>query len=212
MKISSNFDSGNIEIISATNPTNIELAIRKDSNSDFYQWFHFRVQGARETDCEFRIMNADGASYVDGWNGYQAVASYDRENWFRVPTEFNGKELIISHTPDFDSVFYAYFAPYSHERHLNLIHSAQLSDLCTLHHLGETVDGRDHNLLTAGNPDGKKFWIIARQHPGESMAEWYMEGLLNRLLDEDDAVAPIPVICCSILHRSEHEPGWQCSW
>lgn len=32
-------------------------------------------------------------------------------------------------------------------------------------------------------------WVIARQHPGESMAEWFAEGLLNRLTDPYDAVA-----------------------
>ena len=42
-----------------------------------------------------------------------------------------------------------------------------------------------------GQPgEGKpKIWVIARQHPGESMAEWFTEGFLRRLLDPHDAVA-----------------------
>ena len=32
-------------------------------------------------------------------------------------------------------------------------------------------------------------WIIARQHPGETMAEWFVQGLLQRLLDPADAVS-----------------------
>ena len=40
-------------------------------------------------------------------------------------------------------------------------------------------------LLTNG--DGRPVvWVIARQHPGESMAEWWMEGFLGRLLDPSD--------------------------
>ena len=37
----------------------------------------------------------------------------------------------------------------------------------------------------AGTPgaDKKAVWIIARQHPGEAMAEWFMEGLLEELTD-----------------------------
>ena len=31
-------------------------------------------------------------------------------------------------------------------------------------------------------------WLYARQHPGETMAEWWMEGALERLLDEVDPV------------------------
>jgi murein tripeptide amidase MpaA len=35
----------------------------------------------------------------------------------------------------------------------------------------------------------RKAWIIARQHPGESMAEWFIEGLLHALLDENNPQA-----------------------
>src|SRR5690554_572174 len=47
------------------------------------------------------------------------------------------------------------------------------------------------NLLVIGEPAaGKnKIWITARQHPGESMAEWFIEGLLSRLLDDEDGTA-----------------------
>lgn len=51
--------------------------------------------------------------------------------------------------------------------------------------LGETLDGHCLDLLIVGDeaPHKKKIWIIARQHPGESMAEWFVEGLLQRLTD-----------------------------
>ncbi|WP_350563820.1 M14 family zinc carboxypeptidase, partial [Psychrobacter sp. CAL346-MNA-CIBAN-0220] len=54
-------------------------------------------------------------------------------------------------------------------------------------HLGLTLDGRDMTLLKIGdaNPEKKNIWITARQHPGETMAEWLVEGLLNQLLDSD---------------------------
>ena len=32
-------------------------------------------------------------------------------------------------------------------------------------------------------------WLYARQHPGESMAEWFVEGLIDRLLDGADSLA-----------------------
>lgn len=189
MKISSNFDSGNIEVLSSENINDIQLNIINDSNSEHFQWFHFRAQGVRDQDCTFRIMNASKASFAKGYESYQVVASYDREHWFRVPTEYNDKELIISHRPDYDSIFYAYFTPYSYERHLDLVQQVQSNGQCEMLDLGETVDGRDLNLIIAGNPKGKKIWIIARQHPGESMAEWYMEGLLKRLFNTDDLIA-----------------------
>ena len=47
LHINSQFDSGNIELINTqSNP--IELAIRHDNQSSFYQWFHFSITGAKD--------------------------------------------------------------------------------------------------------------------------------------------------------------------
>ena len=191
MQISSNFDSGNIRVIEANQASNIQLEIVKDNQSDFYQWFHFKLHNTERCEHTLHLMNASTSAYLEGWTDYQAVASYDREHWFRVPTEFDGEKLSITLTPEFDSVYFAYFAPYSYERHQDLLHQAQLDIDCQLQVLGQTIDGRDVSVLKVGEEgEGKKvIWLTARQHPGESMAEWFMEGFIDRLLDEDDGVA-----------------------
>ena len=187
MHISASFDSGNIEVLDAADPRNIQLAIRPDAGGDHMQWFHFRVTGAADLELTMRLMNASKASYPSAWAGYQAVASYDREDWFRVETSYGDGELRINHSPDADTVWYAYFAPYSYERHLDLVAGCSAEGV-RLQVLGQTVDGADLDLLTIGGGP-RKVWVIARQHPGESMAEWWMEGFLARLLDPDDALA-----------------------
>ncbi|MEA3445832.1 MAG: M14-type cytosolic carboxypeptidase [Bacteroidota bacterium] len=193
MKISQNFDSGNIEVISADDNKNIRLNIRKDTNADHFQWFYFRLQDARGYPCKMTIENAHAASYPEGWEGYEVCASYDRSYWFRIPTKYDGKVLSFELTPDFNSVFFAYFAPYTYEQHLDLIHSAQMSDLCVVKNLGLTGLGKDIDLLEIGEPGiGKKnIWVIARQHPGESQASWFMEGFIERLLNYDDPVSRV---------------------
>ncbi|PSK89740.1 M14 family metallopeptidase [Taibaiella chishuiensis] len=192
MKITSNFDSGNIDIVSIdANEGDIKLKIRRDTHSEFFQWFHFRLSGALGQTCTLSLLNAGESSYPKGWEGYQACASYDREEWFRIPTTFENGVLQIRFTPVHDAVYFAYFAPYSYERHLDLVHQAQQSDQVRMEIIGETYEGRPIEMLIAGLPDDskKKIWIIARQHPGESMTEWFMEGLLERLLNTDDPVA-----------------------
>lgn len=191
MRISSNFDSGNIEVVEATQPDAIRLRIRKDNQSDFYQWFHFRLESQPLVEHHLRIEDLKNSAYPDAWDGYQAVASYDREEWFRVDTEFSDGTLHIHHTPEFSTVYYAYFAPYGYERHLDLIAWSQAQFNCQAVHLGETLDGRDMTMLQIGQAEeGKKsIWITARQHPGETMAEWLVEGLLERLMDEDDPLS-----------------------
>jgi len=191
LRIDAAFDSGNIEVVSADDPNDIQLRIVKDQQSDFYQWFHFRLSGARGRGVTMRILNASGSSYPKGWENYRACASYDRETWFRVPTSYDGTELTIRHLPEADYVWYAYFQPYSMERHHDLIAAAQTSPRCAVEVIGETHDLQTIDLLTIGTPaeEKKKLWVFARQHPGEPMAEWYMEGFIERLLDEADGTS-----------------------
>lgn len=201
MHISSDFDGGNIECVSCNSADDIQLNIRLDNQSEFYQWFYFRLTGAQGQACRLRLMNAADSAYADGWEGYQAVASYDREHWFRVDTEYTDGELIIKHRPLHNSVYYAYFAPYTMERHHDFIAALSQSNRVSYERLGATLDGQDMDLLTVSDPElqifddegngtpKKPLWVIARQHPGETMAEWWMEGFLDRLLDQDDPVS-----------------------
>jgi len=189
--ITSQFDGGNIICDSCEDPGNIQLRIRPDTNADFFQWFYFRLSGAKDSDCILRITNAKKSSYAKGWVEYRAVASYDRQNWFRIDSRYEDGELKLQHRPDFDSVYYAYFAPYSMERHADILARASQSPRVSQSVIGKTIEGQAMDLLTIGERRGNKrnFWLIARQHPGETMAEWWMEGFLDRLLDPDDAVS-----------------------
>ncbi len=196
MHISDNFDAGNIEVVDASDPNAVVLRIRKDAGSDHFQWFHFRVTGVRGTALRLHVRNAGEASYIDGWQDYRACYSYDRATWRRVAdTSYVDGTLTIVHTPEHDAVWYAYFAPYSMERHHDLIARCISSPRVRHELLGRTLDGQDLDLLRVTerggepSPGKKRCWVIARQHPGESMAEHFLDGLLARLLDPHDPVA-----------------------
>lgn len=190
LHITSAFDGGNIIVHDAKDPKNIRLAIRPDNASDFFQWFYFRLTGAKGQPCRMVIENAKDAAYTGGWKDYKVCASYDRETWFRIPTTFESGELIIDHTPELDSLYYAYFAPYSMERHADMVAEVATHPDVSLDVIGQTIQGQDMDRIVIGTGD-RSLWVIARQHPGETMAEWWMEGFLARLLDDDDPVARI---------------------
>lgn len=189
VQISANFDSGNIQVLDASQPGHVRLAIRRDTHCEFMQWFHFRVSDAAGVPLRLCIENAGDCSYADGWHGYACAASYDRQHWFRIPTTFyDGHALTIEVTPQHDTLWLAYFEPYSHERHQELVGRCNASPLARVERIGTSLQGRDLDCVHAGS-GAHHVWIQARQHPGESMAEWCAEGLLARLLDPHDAVA-----------------------
>lgn len=191
LSISSAFDAGNIRVLSIdtdSSPWRAELEIRADKDSDFYQWFHFRVAGAAGREVELVITNCAGSAYPDGWPGYKARVSEDRENWLLADTSYADGRLTIRVEPDGNALWVAYFAPYSMERHHDLVAWAALQPGVSQKELGLTLDGQPLDLLTLG--EGlKQVWLYARQHPGETMAEWWMEGAIERLCDREDSVA-----------------------
>lgn len=189
MHITDNFDAGNIEVINLEDKKDIQLAIRPDVGGEFFQWFNFRLSGQVGEQYVLNIVNAGESSYPTGWESYQAVASYDRQHWFRLPTTYKEGKLTIVADLEYATIQIAYFAPYSYERHQDLLAAAQEHPLVTLEHLGETLDKRDLTLVKIGDNDASKrnIWITARQHPGETMAEWLVEGLLQSLLDSNNA-------------------------
>ena len=193
IQIDAAFDAGNIEVLSVNGAT-ARLAIRKDNQSDFFQWFHFRVAGAEGRALELKITGLEASAYPGGWIDYRAAVSEDRSFWGRADSSYDrtedGGTLTIRYTPTAGLVWFAYFAPYSLERHHDLVSEAATSDGVSYRCLGHSLDGRPIDCLELG--EGTiPVWLIARQHPGESMAEWWMEGALEMLCDPADPVARV---------------------
>ncbi len=187
MQINAAFDSGNIIVTSITGDT-ATLEFRKDKDSDFYQWFHFRVCGAKGRPITLNITNAGGSAYPGGWIDYKARYSVDREDWRQEEeTAYQDGILTIRHVCESDMVWFAYFAPYSIERHNDLVARTALMPGVVHIELGQSVEGQSIDLLRMGTGP-KQVWLYARQHPGESMAEHWMEGALD-WLTSGDAVA-----------------------
>lgn len=189
IRISTDFDSGNIQVLDAHDSYQLLLAIEPDTRSAHFQWFHFKAEGMHVGHTHtFRLSNAGKSSYPHAWSGYNAVASYDHINWFRVPSRFDGEILHISLETREKQAWFAYFEPYSRERHDWLIEQALSRADTQLLATGKSVEGRDIQLLRRGKggEGRRKIWIIAQQHPGEHMAEWFMEGIIERLQQDGD--------------------------
>jgi len=188
IQIHARFDSGNIEVLSVGG-AQARLAIRRDNQSDFFQWFHFRVSNAGGRELVLRLTGMAASAYPGGWPGYRAAVSEDREFWGRAATEWDaeadGGTLTIRYTPAGDLAWFAYFAPYSMERHHDLVSAAARSEGVASRSLGTSLDGQPIDCLELGEGE-MQVWLYARQHPGESMAAWWMEGALDLLTDPAD--------------------------
>jgi len=187
LNIDADFDGGNI-IVEAVDDAGADLLIGQDADGPWFQWFFFRVRGGAGKALTLRILNAGASAYPDGWPGYRACVSTDGETWTRAATIFADGVLEIAHESRADAVWFAYFAPYGLDCHQRLIARAAAAPGVEADVLGRSVDGRPIDRVSLGMGP-RQVWLLGRQHSGETMASWWMEGALDRLLDGGDPVA-----------------------
>ena len=191
LSIDAGFDSGNIEVLGIDGRT-ARLAIRRDSESEFFQWFHFRVAASAGEEIVLKLTGLNASAYPGGWPDYNACVSEDRDYWARAASSYDkdedGGTLTIRYLPASDICWFAYFAPFSMERHHDLVAETASCEGVDYVRLGTTLDGQSIDCLEMGEGD-VQVWLYARQHPGETQAEWWIEGALECLTDPADPVA-----------------------
>ena len=191
--ISDAFDGGNIEYVGSDSDTGVVLLkVKPDPFTELekvrhMQYFSFRsrMQEDERKTLNYVIENAGECSYPSAWPGSTVFYSKDRKTWRRVlNTTYDKDSGHLKWSFDqgkSESVHFCYFPPYSYDRHLDLISKCEASEAATVKSLGKTLDGREMEVVVCGTGP-RSAWIIHRQHPGENMAEFFAEGLLNRLL------------------------------
>lgn len=197
ISVNGNIPGGRVDVLDATNPADIRLRLAPDAGAEFRGHFFFRAAGLRGVACQFNIVNAGDTlatrlagrdAVEDAFTNTGPVASYDRVRWFRLPASFDGQVYSFTHTPEFDVCYYARWAPYGMDRTLDFLAGLQRDPRVRTEVIGQSVEGRDIDMLTIGTPgDGKRIvWVLAGQHPSETQSGFFLEGFLNRLLDPHD--------------------------
>lgn len=144
-----------------------------------------------EVPIQINIVNAGESPYAKGWNNYAPFESADGINWQRTnPGTFDGNEFnFIS-----NSKYVSWYPPYSVAdlKKSNLkFHSDKLP------------------IISIGNKNKKIILILARQHPGESIGSYFLEGLISELtknkelLDDYNWVI-YPIVNMSGLNAENH--------
>jgi murein tripeptide amidase MpaA len=194
------FDSGNI-VVHGIDGATATLGIRRDKDSEFAQWFHFRLAATPGEEVTLKITGLEDSAYPGGWPNYRACVSEDRDYWGRAETTYDkdadGGTMTIRYTPVSGVAWFAYFAPYSMERHHDLVAEIASVEGVDYRCLGTSLEGQPIDCLSMGSGE-TVVWLYARQHPGETQAEWWMEGALDMLTDPADPHARVLLEKCRI--------------
>lgn len=159
------------------------------------RWFHFLIKGCNEQTINMKFTNSDPAG---------AVYSYDGVNYLRFNEEERVGRFNIQKKFENDSVYVAYYVPYSYTKLMKRVRQWNRNDCVALSSIGQSTRGLDMPLLiiTEGIKDiankynggsceitetllskackGKKIvYIHGRVHPSETPASWNLDGIID---------------------------------
>ena len=191
IKIDADFENGNVEILE------INDSLQKiffqpaliNSNNTTRCWFYFKV---RDIDTSQKTVLTVKTTQVYIAPDYP-VYSYDNKKWNRLKTDsIVGNYKYYSHKFSSDSFWFATGYPYTYSRMLNMVEKLSIFNFVDTSTLCNSEAGLRVPLVSISEDTSKAdymMWIIARQHAFESVANYFLEGMIDFLSDTiSDAV------------------------
>ncbi len=148
------------------------------------RWFYFLITG---------VKGKEIALDIDINDSKRPVYSYDGTNFKRfTASEVPREDMTITKLYERDSVYIAYFTPYTQSYLDKKIAEWLETGYADTISIGRSEHGRDMPLLiiTNNNSQGKKekkrIYIHGRVHPGETPASWHLDKMIDILTDSND--------------------------
>ncbi len=188
-KFFTNFESGSIGEVEFVSADTINIATAKDPLNPIdtlvkpsSRWFYFLMTGVKDKTLTIKMIDTDPKA---------PVYSYDNKTWHRLnpQTEAVAKKPIFTKTYERDSVYIAYYVPYTNAHLEQMMEDWQYKMGVSIYSIGKSHQGREMKMLMVTNPmtadkNKKRIYIHGRIHPSETPTSWCLEGLIEALLAE----------------------------
>ena len=181
VKFDADFESGNLNTVTTTDSIKYTVTTVEDIGG---RWFYFRITGVKDRFIKVTISTSD----VN-----RPMYSYDNNEFVRF-TESEAPQInVFQKTFERDTVYVAYYTPYTYSYLQQRLAEWTTSEYVTLDTLGFTEKNlpmQEMILTDPSVPDDDKLrvWIHARTHPGETPSSWHFDGIMQKLLEDDDVI------------------------
>lgn len=208
----SRFECGNLHKAYQVDEWEYNLYLKNDTNTDRHgTWYFFSVANTKKgTSYKFNINNCEkkNSNYLSGMrplfysmkknSGWERAGTNifyfqnQEKNTLRFETQFDYSD---------DTVFIAYCFPYTYTELKNymdnILSDQKLKMILGTKTLCKSINGNDCRMLIVTDFKAKDaqiakreaIFISARVHPGETVCQFVMEGLLKFLLSSDAKAA-----------------------
>ena len=165
--------------------------------------------GAAGKPVRMVFENAAGAAYPDGWKDYRCVASYDRQNWFRIAgTRYEDGSLSSSTRPSATASTTPTSSPIRTSATSTCSRASSSRPTPRARNLGSDGRGRDIDLVAVGREAPGLAGVDHRPPAPRRDHGWSGS---SRACSSASSTTPIRSRVHArenaVLHRAEHEPG-----
>ena len=152
--------------------TKTVIRLKKESTTVSHS---FTKEVSEQTTCVV-VENASDSFYAKGWFNYKPFSSKDGINWERTDTGiFDGKSF--SFNVNKADRFISWYVPYAKENFDNLLSKVNLDIIGA--EIGSTKAGLPY--ISIGDTSKDCLVLMARQHPGETMSSFFLDGVIKYL-------------------------------
>jgi hypothetical protein len=181
VKFSGNFESGNISSVTTTDSVTYYVTTIEDIGG---RWFYFKMTGVLDRYVRVNIQNSDVR---------RPFYSYDNRNFVRFTSVESPQTNWFQKTYDEDTVYVAYYIPYNYSYLQERLQQWTESEYVKFDTLGISPNNfpmQEMILTDFTVPDDNKYrvWIHARTHPGETPSSWQFDGIMQKLLEDDEVI------------------------
>ena len=188
IKISTNFESGNAQIININNKENkIIFTPQLKSNQTTPCWFYFKIWGFSHNKPLKIIEINQRKELIPTY----AVYSFDNKHWNKVKVYRHTENMASFNIPvlEYDTIYFATSYPYTYSKLLDYISQIASNPFVDTTTLTYSEKGNRVPLIiitdTTQNRNKNLIWIIARQHAFETPSNYCTEGIINFFLRND---------------------------
>ncbi len=179
IKFDANFESGNLNAVSTTDSVTFNVTTKQDIGG---RWFYFRISGVKNRYVRVKVTNSDVK---------RAMYSYDNKTYKRFTLSESPSTNVFQKTYENDTVYVSYYTPYNLSKIDEQIGIWGSHPECSVNTFGYTnhnLPMRELVITDPFIPISEKYvvWIHARTHPGETPSSYHFEGIVNRLLQDDE--------------------------
>jgi murein tripeptide amidase MpaA len=186
VRLTTDFEGARVDLVGIER-RRATLRVPHDANAPrFRQWFAFDLTSGLGATVEARLENAGECTWGDAYGGEYRVYASEGGAWFRADSKLEKGTLVVRHQLSGTRVRLAYYPPFPASRIARLRRRARASGASVVE-LGRSPGGRPIEHFTFGGPGPslRDVWFIAQQHPGEAMAGWFVEGLVEALSEPE---------------------------